>query len=316
MVSLSKHTLLIAKDGTEWPIDDSAAPVRNESGNVIGAVLVFRDITERKIAEQHVKEQGERLRTKLASIGDAVITTDVEGRITGMNSVAEKLTGWSFESEKKTSLAQVFQIRSETSTELVSDPLSWFLGDPSSPGNSTAIQNAILISKDRSERMLNVNASSIRTKEGDILGNVLVFKVISQRRKLERQVVDQLSNAKFLASIIECSQDSILRTSLNGTIQTWNHGAQQLFGHTAEEAIGKPIFLLIPSDRMHEEHQIMAQIRAGERVDHYETVRLRKDGSLLDISLSVSPIHDEAGQVIVASKIARDITKQKQAESL
>jgi PAS domain S-box-containing protein len=171
-----------------------------------------------------------------------------------------------------------------------------------------------LIARDQTEWCVDVNVTPIRTTDGVEFGNVLVFKDISQRRKLELQVEAQLANARLLASITESSQDSILRTSLDGIIQTWNYGAQQLFGYTAEEAVGRSVFLLIPPDRAHEDVQIMERIRAGERVEHYQTERLKKDGTVVHVSLTVSPIHNESGEVVAASKIARDISKQKLAE--
>jgi PAS domain S-box-containing protein len=117
--------------------------------------------------------------------------------------------------------------------------------------------------------------------------------------------------AQWLAAIVESSDDAILSKDLNGIITSWNGGAERIFGYTAEEAIGQPITMLMPPDRVSEEPTILARIRRGERIDHYETVRRRKDGKLLDISLTVSPITDSQGQVIGASKIARDITELK-----
>lgn len=120
--------------------------------------------------------------------------------------------------------------------------------------------------------------------------------------------------AQHLAAIIENSDDAILSKDLDGVIQSWNKGAERLFGYTAEEAIGRPVKLLIPADRQDEEPVILARLRRGEHVDHYETVRQRKDGTLIDISLSVSPIKDSTGKVVGASKIARDITDRKRAQ--
>ena len=120
--------------------------------------------------------------------------------------------------------------------------------------------------------------------------------------------------AAFLAAIIESSDDAIISKSLAGIITTWNKGASRLFGYTAEEAVGQPITILIPEDRLDEEPAILARIRAGERVDHFETVRRRKDGTVIDISLAISPIRDSEGRVIGASKIARDISERKRAE--
>jgi PAS domain S-box-containing protein len=120
--------------------------------------------------------------------------------------------------------------------------------------------------------------------------------------------------AQRLLAIIESSNDAILSTNLNGIITSWNKGAERLFGYTEEETLGKPVTMLMPPERQNEEPVILGRIRRGERVDHYETVRQRKDGSLIDISLTVSPIKDANGQVVGASKIARDISERKRAE--
>lgn len=117
----------------------------------------------------------------------------------------------------------------------------------------------------------------------------------------------------WLAAIVENSDDAILSKTLDGVIMTWNAGARKLFGYEPEEVIGQPITIIIPEDRLHEEAAIIARLRGGQRVDHFETVRRRKDGSLVDIALTVSPVKDEAGNVLGASKIARDITAAKQA---
>lgn len=122
--------------------------------------------------------------------------------------------------------------------------------------------------------------------------------------------------AKRLAAIVESSDDAIIFKDLNGIIKTWNKGAEQIFGYTADEAVGKPVTILIPEDHLDEEPGILARIRRGERVDHYETIRRRKDGRLIHISLTVSPVKDDEGKVIGASKIARDITERNRHEQL
>lgn len=119
--------------------------------------------------------------------------------------------------------------------------------------------------------------------------------------------------AAFLAAIIESSEDAIISKSLQGVITTWNRGAERLFGYSAAEAVGKPITILIPEERLDEEPSILARIHAGERVDHFETIRRRKDGTFFDISLTISPIRNNDGRIIGASKIARDISDRKRA---
>ncbi len=122
------------------------------------------------------------------------------------------------------------------------------------------------------------------------------------------------ATAQRLSAIVESSDDAIVSKDLDGIIQSWNPGAERLFGYTEDEAIGRSIRMLIPADRQQEEDDVLRHIRSGEKVDHFDTVRQRKDGSLVDISLTISPVKDGAGEIIGASKVARDITDRKTAE--
>jgi PAS domain S-box-containing protein len=121
---------------------------------------------------------------------------------------------------------------------------------------------------------------------------------------------------RLLALIVESSDDAIISKNLDGIIISWNEGAERIFGYTAEEAVGQPVAILSPPGRLDEMRQILDHIKAGRRVDHYETVRRRKDGQLINISLTVSPVCDESGRIVAASKIARDITERKLAEQV
>jgi len=141
---------------------------------------------------------------------------------------------------------------------------------------------------------------------GALMGAVNMLLDISERKIGEQA-------ARHLAAIVESSDDAIISKDLNGTIVSWNKGAEHLFGYAAGEIIGKPVTTLMPPERQTEEPGILARIRAGERIDHYETVRQRKDGTLMDVSLTVSPVRDGSGHIVGASKIARDITEQKRA---
>jgi PAS domain S-box-containing protein len=137
---------------------------------------------------------------------------------------------------------------------------------------------------------------------------------ITERRKIDTILRESEIQSRFLASIVENSDDVIVSKNLDGIITSWNRSAEWLFGYTAEEAIGKSIMILIPPARHDEEATILARLRRGERIDHFETVRRRKDGSLVDISLTVSPIKNAQGRIIGASKIARDITERKRKD--
>jgi PAS domain S-box-containing protein len=118
----------------------------------------------------------------------------------------------------------------------------------------------------------------------------------------------------LLAAIVDSSDDAIVSKNLDGVITSWNQGAARLFGYTAEEAVGRHITLIVPQDRLHEEATILARLRRGERVDHFETVRVHKDGTMLDLSLTISPVKDADGRVVGASKVARDISDRKRWE--
>ena len=117
-----------------------------------------------------------------------------------------------------------------------------------------------------------------------------------------------------LAAVVDASSDAILSKTLTGVITSWNASAARIFGYAAEEIVGKNIRVLIPEERQAEEDEILARLRRGEFIEHYETVRVTKDGRLIDVSLSISPVRDQAGRIVGASKIARDITARRQAE--
>ena len=153
-----------------------------------------------------------------------------------------------------------------------------------------------------------VDIEAIKDSGGNVVGAVNCFQDITERKRSEEA-------ALRLAAIIESSDDAIVSKGLDGIITSWNGGAEHIFGYLAEEIIGKSIMLLIPPDRRKEEEAIMERIRRGQRVDHYQTVRQRKNGDLIDISLTVSPVRNAQGIVIGASKIARDITEHKRSEA-
>jgi len=136
-----------------------------------------------------------------------------------------------------------------------------------------------------------------------------------QKLELERQVARAQQTESRLAAIVESSEDAVVSKNLDGTITTWNEGAELMFGYTAKEIIGQPITLIIPNDRWQEERSIIQRIRSGERIQHFETVRRRKDGTTVDVSISVSALRDGMGNIIGASKIARDISSRKRSEN-
>jgi PAS domain S-box-containing protein len=253
----------------------------------------------------------EILRVTLASVGDAVITTDTDGRITGLNAVAETLTGWGGGEAAGQPLDAVFRIVNEDTRRPVENPATRALRD----GTVVGLANhTVLVARDGTERPIDDSAAPIRDGQGRVTGCVLVFRDVTERRRAERQTARHLADARLLASVVESSHDAIITKSLDGVIQTWNAAAERLFGYTAEQAVGRHISLLIPADRTAEEDQIIARLKAGQRVEHFDTVRLRSDGQPVLVSLTVSPLRDEAGRVVGASKIVRDVTGRRRAE--
>jgi PAS domain S-box-containing protein len=143
-----------------------------------------------------------------------------------------------------------------------------------------------------------------------------VNRDITERQQIEAVLRDSEQRLRWSAAIVESSDDAIVSKNLDGVITSWNRGAQRIFGYSVEEAVGQPITIVIPQDRQDEERTILTRIRRGERIDHFETVRQRKNGSLIVVSLTVSPVKDADGKIVGASKIARDITEQKRNQEL
>jgi PAS domain S-box-containing protein len=164
---------------------------------------------------------------------------------------------------------------------------------------------------DGSERIVDFAMHPIRDQSGVVMFLHPTGIDITERKQFEAAFLESEQRLRSLASIVESSDDAIVSKNLDGIITSWNRGAERIFGYTAEEAIGQPITIVIPQDRQDEERTILTRIRRGERIDHFETVRQRKHGSLVVISLTVSPVKNAEGKIIGASKIARDITEQR-----
>jgi PAS domain S-box-containing protein len=252
------------------------------------------------------RERSDLLQTTLDSIGDAVISTNADGQVTFVNRRAETLTGWTQAESLGRPLSDVLRLVDGVTRLPAEDLAARAIRD----GLALERDNhAILIGRGGAEIPIEDSAAPTRDESGNRLGAVVVFRDVSLRKEAEEAQA-------LLASIVASSDDAIVSKTLDGIIRSWNAGAQRLFGYTAEQAIGRPITMIIPAERLDEEHEILARISRGERVDHFETVRVTRDGRLIDLSLTVSPVRDGSGRIVGASKIARDISDRKRADDV
>jgi PAS domain S-box-containing protein len=253
----------------------------------------------------------ERLRVTIQSLGDAVIATDDRARVTQLNPIAEALTGWSQQEAAGRPLSDVLVIVNEESRRPVEHPVERVLRE----GTIVGLANhTLLISRTGREIPIDDSAAPVRATDGRIVGAVMVFRDITERRQIERERSERQRISQELAAIVESSADAILGMDLSGTITAWNHAAERMYGYSALEAIGQSIRLIVPEDRVDEEDAVLDRIRRGERVDHFETSRRRKDGTTFPVSLTISPVRDTAGTVVGASKIARDLSARNRAD--
>lgn len=242
-------------------------------------------------------------RARLAAIvqnsDDAIIGKNLDGIVTSWNPAAERIFGFTAAEMKGQSITKVIP------KELLEEE-SYILSRLRR-GERIEHYETERITKTGRRIVVSLTSSPVRDAQGIIIGAAKIARDITERKKAEEAQL-------LLAAVVESSDDAIITKTLDGTITSWNKSAEKMYGYTPSEVIGKPVTMLMPEGRKNEEPAIIARLRKGEKIDHYETVRKRKDGTLIDISLTVSPITDDKGRIIGASKIARDISGRKQAE--
>jgi PAS domain S-box-containing protein len=264
-------------------------------GRIVGGVNMLLDITERKAAER----ASGLLAAIVDSSDEAIISMNLDSIITTWNRSAERLFGLKAEEAVGRNIALIIPPDRLEEEATILDRLK--------RGEHIEHFETVRVRKDGSTFDVSLTISPVKDPAGHIIGASRIPRDITQRKQGER-------TTGLLAAIVDSSDDAIISKSLDGVISSWNKGAERMFGYTADEAIGRHITLIIPPDRRQEEVNILERLKRGERIDHFETVRVRKDGTLLDISLTISPVRDGAGRVIGASKVARDITEQKRGE--
>jgi PAS domain S-box-containing protein len=285
---------LRAADGTAVWTHSKSSLMQDENGQFIGAVSVVQETLPADQAEA----LGARLSAIVDSSDDAIISKSLDGVIRSWNRGAERIFGY-----------RADEIIGQPMMTLIPDDRKheeFGILDRLRRGERIDHFHTIRIRKDGSPVAVSVTVSPVRDSSGAIVGASKVARDIGIQKHAEHLQAR-------LAAIVESSDDAIVSKNLDGIIQSWNRGAERIFGYTAEEIIGKSMLTIIPEDRKHEEVGILDTLRRGERIDHFETVRCRKDGTLIDVSVTISPLRDSTGLITGASKVARDITELKRA---
>jgi PAS domain S-box-containing protein len=427
VVDLANHTVLISRNGGERAIEDSAAPIKDATGLISGAVMVFHDVTARRQAQEALRRSEEKLRATFDQAAVGIVILRLDGRVEQSNQRLEEILGYPREElEQRTLLELTFsedlQSTLENARRLIEGRVPSYVvekrynrkdgatvwcrttvtllkdsfGNPnrligviediqqrktaeealqrSEQFNRTIIESSrdciqtlsldgtMLWMDDTGLKTLGIkNAEEVRGKSwvdfwreeerpmaraaveaaasggtGNFAGNVVSqgqskwwevvitpiwdsSRPIQQLLAISRDITGRKREEETqsrLAAVVESSDDAILSMTLEAVITTWNKGAERMFGYKAQEVVGKPVILLLPPDRIDEEPAILERLKRGERVEHYETLRVHKDGTFLNVSLTVSPIQDKNGRIVGVSKSLRDITERKRWEEV
>src|ERR1700744_192992 len=235
----------------------------------------------------------------IASSDDAIISKDLNGIVTTWNEGARRIFGYTAEEMVGQSILRLIPAELHPEEDQILAKLR--------AGEPIEHHETVRVRKSGEKFAISVSISPIRDDAGTIIGGSRIARDISDRQRADE--------SRFrLAAIVDSADDAIISKDLNGIIKSWNKGARRLFGYEEQEIIGQSILRLIPAGLQYEEDEILRKLRAGEKIDHYETTRLHKSGELLEVSVTISPIRNSTGEVIGASKIARSIAERKKLE--
>ena len=316
IVGLANHTVLIGKNGTETPIDDSAAPIWSEDKQILGVVLVFRDVSDRRQAERALEESRrdteqmrDLLQTTLYSIGDGVITTDAAAKITFMNRIAEELTGWNRDEAHGLPLSEVFSIVDEATLAPADNPIEKALREERVAGLAG---NILLLAKDGRKISIDDSAAPIREQDGRIAGAVLVFRDITERRKAVRDLI--ASETRFRSTFVRAPIGMVI-TDVQGRVIQSNQTYRDIVGYSAEELPNVHFLSLThPDDVAH--NQELFQSLLADKIPSYAIEKriLKKSGGSVWVRASATSFLDAEGAVQVIG-LVEDIGKRKEAEA-
>jgi PAS domain S-box-containing protein len=295
-IPLRSNGKLLGKFMTYFNSSHSFADTELQLSLTIAGQIAFA--ISRRDAEQASRESEERFRAIVETTPNCVKLVAADGTLLHMNSPGSEMVG--ADSAEKVIGKSVYSLIAPEDRDRYKT-----FNESICRGAKGSLQFDI-VGLEGKRRRMETHAAPLRNPDGNLI-HLAVTSDISDREQAERA-------NNLLAAIVDSSDDAVVSKNLDGIITSWNKGAERIFGYTPEEAVGKHISLIIPSDRQDEEIDIIRRIRNGDRVDHFETVRQGKDGSLFDISVTISPVKDSAGRIIGASKVARDISQRRQSE--
>ena len=291
------QTMNVRKDGSAFPASLTVSPIRNENGAVIGASVISRDVTE----QEQTFEAAQRLAAIIENSEEAISSSTLDGVITSWNPAAEWLFGYPGEDIiGKSDRLLIPDVRADEMEAILTK-----IGT----GQPVRHLETMRVRRDGTVFPVSLTVSPIRDADRTVVGAVSIARDVTAQR-------EALAAAQRIAAIVEHSDDAISSSTLDGVITSWNPAAERMFGYSSDEITDKSIGLLNPNDRAGELESILTKIKAGEHVENFQTMNIRKDGTVFPVSVTVSPIRDENGTVIGASKIAHDLTRQMEASEL
>ena len=284
--------VLVHKSGRRIEVSMTMSPIHDAAGGCVGASKICRSLGARK----QVEIAARHLAAIVASSDDAIVSKDLNGIVESWNPAAEALFGYTAEEMIGRSIRKIIPADRQAEEDEVLTKIR--------AGITIDHFETVRQRKDGRPVDISLTVSPVRDARGRIIGASKIARGIGEQKRTA-------SAALHLAALVQSSDDAIASKDLNGIVQSWNPAAERLFGFRADEMIGQSITKIVPRERLDEETYVLSRIRAGLSVEHFETVRQRKDGGLVDIALTVSPIRDPSGRIIGASKIARDIGEHK-----
>ena len=298
------NTQRVRKDGTLFAASVLWQPIRDDDGAVIGAAAIGRDLTDVSDRLQVQQELVARLAAIVESSEDAIIGKTLEGVVTSWNAAAELMYGYSRDEMVGQSMARIFP--PGRASELVA------ILEQVRRGLRVGHFETERVRKDGTVIEVSISVSPIRDDGGQVIGAASVARDVTERNRLLR--LEHELTAR-LAAIFEASDDAIIGKTLEGVVTSWNTAAERMYGYSRTEMIGQSVARIFPPDRAGELAFIMDQVQHGERIRHLETQRIRRDGTVIDVSVSVSPIRDDSGAVAGAAAVGRDLTEINQAQA-